>query len=305
MLGSRTIARYRDEVHRFAEFLKELPAPPEIGEADKKVLVTYLRRPTSAGKAPSQSTWNNRLAALRALYEFLFQEEVITVNPALRIERQRVPRPDRLPLSLDEVLALVDAAGRYSPEGYAKRNVALVQVFFHCALRVAEVVSLDLDQVDFENRVLLNVRTKGNKRLSVLFNDVVTEALEAYLIERGKILAGGAEAALFLSRRQRRLSVRAVENLVKHYAELAGISRPVSPHLLRHASATELAEFVNLRVVQEHCGHASVTTTERYVHVNRSQRRRAVDSLGECWRESVRRRRKPSRTAKGGSEATV
>lgn len=283
MLGTRTVNRYVEEARRLVTFLGDESRHATVEAADKKVILSFLRHPTTQGVPPSRATWNARLAAVRALYEYLFQEEVLEVNPALRIDRQRVPRADRLPLSLDEVLALVDAARLRSPEGFAARNVALIHVFFHCALRVAEVVSLDLDQVDFDNRLFLSVRTKGNKRLSVLFNDVVAEALEKYLPERQQV--GDGHGALFLSLQRRRLSVRAVENLVVHYARLAGINRKVTPHLLRHSSATELAGLTSIRVVQEHCGHSSVSTTERYVHVNRSQRREAVDALGHRWRE--------------------
>ncbi len=85
------------------------------------------------------------------------------------------------------------------------------------------------------------------------------------------------------------LGVRAVQELVKRYAKLAGISRRVSPHVLRHSSATQLADMgTPIRVVQEICGHASVTTTQRYVHVNDGQRKQAVDALGEAWKRRER-----------------
>ena len=305
MLGGRTIERYVAEARRFAEYVSARPTPLRLVEADKKTIEAFVRRETSRGASPTRSTWNIRLSGIRALFDFLFREEMIAVNPALRIDRQRVPRADRLPLSLDEVLSLVEAAGRHSPEGLGKRNVTIIQVFFHCALRVAEVVSLNLEQVDFENRLFLNVRTKGDKRMSVLFNDVVAEALEAYLAERRELVGDSGEGALFVSRLRRRLSVRQVENLVKDYAEIAGITRTIGPHLLRHSSATELAEFANLRVVQEHCGHASVATTERYIHVNQGQRRRAVDSLGAHWRTSLKRRRNKADSAQGEEKSRM
>jgi len=108
-------------------------------------------------------------------------------EPSSPLERLRLTRRERVPLSFDEALELVDAAREHSPKRFRSRNVAVVKVFFHCALRVAEVVSLNLDQVDFDNRLFLNVRTKGNKRLSILFNDVVAEALEAYLADRKQL----------------------------------------------------------------------------------------------------------------------
>ena len=225
------------------------------------------------------------------------------MNPALKIERQRVFPKEPVPLSFDEMLRLVEAVEGHCSSVYKHRNVAILQVLFHCALRVAEVVSLDLLQLDFDNYVFLDVRRKGGKILAAAFNDVVAEALENYLKVRGEHLPEEDEPALFLSDRKKRLSTRAVQAMVKKYADLAGISRTVSPHLLRHSSATQLMEVgTPLRVVQEICGHSSVETTQRYVHVNNGQRKRAVNALGQEWREQSQRRRK-EKDVKTGQES--
>jgi site-specific recombinase XerD len=198
-----------------------------------------------------------------------------------------------VPLSFDEMIRLVEAVEDNCASVYKHRNVAILQILFHCALRVTEVVSLDLSQLDFDNYLFLNVRRKGGKELAAAFNDVVAESIEKYLAVRDEFAPEGGDQALFLSDRKRRLSVRAVQEMVRRYAELAGISRRVSPHLLRHSSATQLVEVgTPLRVVQEICGHASVSTTQRYVHVNNGQRRRAVDALGERWKSESRSRRR-------------
>lgn len=215
------------------------------------------------------------------------------MNPAMTLERQRVIPKEPVPLSFDEMLRLVEAVEGHCSTVYKHRNVAILQVLFHCALRVAEVVSLDLSQLDFDNYVFLDVRRKGGKLLAAAFNDVVAEALQRYLRVRREHSPEGDDPALFLSDRKKRLGVRAVQAMVKKYADLAGISRTVSPHLLRHSSATQLMEVgTPLRVVQEICGHASVETTQRYVHVNNGQRKQAVDALGREWRVQSRRRRK-------------
>ena len=313
MLTEGTIKRYAAVMENFATFLGGVHSAEKSFSLDavsKGDLLTFMRRKVAEGSEPSRATWNNRLAALRSFYDYLFRQEVIDVNPALRLERLRLTKRERLPLSFDETLSLVDTARDRSPRAFQTRNVAIVDVFFHCALRVAEVVSINLDQVDFDNRLFLNVRTKGNKRLSILFNDVVAEALERYLSDREKLGVPPDETALFVSHRRRRMSVRAVQNLIKDYAARAGISRPVTPHLLRHSSATQLAELgTPLRVVQEICGHASVTTTERYVHPNGNQRREALDELGATWNRHARARRrgnkKPPDEADKGEQPTA
>jgi len=260
---------------------------PQVGceSVDKTLIIEYLRQRANRGVTRSRSVWNTHLSALRAFYGYLFREEVIMDNPALRVERMKPFFREPTPLSLDEAVRLTEAVEEHAQPPYRARNEAIVQVLFHCALRVAELVSLDLAQVDFDNYVFVGVRTKGGKHLSVAFNDVVAEALGKYLTCRQEIVGASDIGALFLSDRRTRISIRAVQDLVRRYAELAGISRRVSPHLLRHSSATQLVEIgTPLSVVQEMCGHASVTTTQRYVHVSGGQRRHAVDALGAEWR---------------------
>ena len=173
------------------------------------------------------------------------------------------------------------------------RNVALVTVLFHTAIRVSELVSLRLDQVDLSNRLLLDVRVKGDRHSSVAFNDVVAEALERYLAVRSEFRHAASSPALFLSQRGHQLSVRAVQELAAKLGEDAGMSRSVTPHLLRHSSVTQLVELgTPMRVVQEIRGHASIRTAERYAHVSQGQRRNALTRLGASWRKAESERKK-------------
>jgi integrase/recombinase XerC len=292
MRGEWTIKRYVAVLEEFAAFMVSEPGYEvvDLDRVEKLHLVQFLRR--GCDGEPSRAVWNIRLAALRSFYDYLFKTELVAANPALKIDRLKTNPKEPVPLSLDEYLALVDAMAA-SSKRYRARNVAIVQVLFHCALRVAELVSLDIDQVDLENYVFANVRTKGKKWLSAPLNDLVAEAIERYLKERAARSGPAEEGPLFLSNRGKRLGVRAVQDLVTKYARKAGIARTVTPHLLRHSGATELADLgTPLRVVQEICGHASVTTTERYVHVRAGARRRAIEALGtEVARRRVQRRR--------------
>lgn len=292
MRSPSTAKRYLRVVREFAEYLADGHSGDEPLEAvDKSHLAQFLQRKARQSDEPSKSSWNTRLAGLRSFYDYLFKQELIQMNPALKVERLRVNGREPIPLSFDEMIRLVDAAKR-SPDSVRTRNVAIVQVLFHCAFRVAELVSLDNDQVDFDNYLFLNVRTKGDKRLSAPFNDVVAEALERYLRCRKRFNPPRREKALFISERRQRLSIRSVQEMVKKYAKIANISRTVTPHLLRHSSATQLVAMgTPLRVVQEICGHASVTTTERYVHVVSGQRKEAIDALGKMWQQKEREKR--------------
>lgn len=253
--------------------------PVHLASIPERDLARFL-----AGTRPSRSGWNNRLAALRSFYQFLRREFGVRSSDLERLHRQRSVAAERTPLDLREMLAIVDAADSESPTGLASRNVALIQLCLHTALRVSELSSLDVHQFDAQGHVLHGVRRKGGKRLPVEVSDLAVEAIEKYLLDRSALLDGRDHPALFLSTRGTRLSVRAIQSLVRRCAEAAKIGRPVSPHLLRHSAATELSQDTGLRVVQDICGHAAVTTTERYVYVRAQQRRDAVDMFARRWR---------------------
>lgn len=201
------------------------------------------------------------------------------MNPTLKLTRRKVASREKIPPSLDEYTALLKAA-ESSALRCRTRNVAIVQVLFHTGLRVQSLASLDVDQIEWEARVLRDVPTKGAKWISAPFPDIVAQALEAYLLERAA-RSEVSEGALFISNRGTRLSVRSVQLIVKALGEAAGISLPITPHIFRHAFATELVEQgTPMPVVQEALGHADITTTQGYVHLKSAGRRQAIDALG-------------------------
>lgn len=279
-----TIERYVGVLTDFVTFATTTPETKDLPlEAlGKKQLRQFLRTHARRAGQASPATWNLGLAALRSFYGFLFEDEVIDINPALRIKRRKVKRGrEPLPLSLDEFLSLVEGMEQGRP-AHRSRNAAIAAVLFHCGLRVTELVSLDLAQVDFRNGHLLNVRIKGDKRLSADLNDEAIIALKRYLADRDRLHASADETALFLSDRGQRLSVRAVQEMVKVYAKRAGINRPVGPHLLRHSFATVLDdEGIPVPVIQDMLDHESLATTRRYIHVRDRVRRQASDKLAQ------------------------
>lgn len=278
-----TVERYIIVIEDFIAFLSKgtETASLPLESIGKKILRQFLRDYAHRGKDSSPSTWNLALAALRSFYGFLFEEEVIPLNPAHRIRRRKVRNRDALPLSLDEFFDLCDAMEK-GREPYAARNLAIATVLFHCGLRVTELRSVSLNQVDLVNRYLIDVRAKGNKSLSAVLNDEAALTLQRYLRERHRFGCAEEESALFLSDRGQRISVRAVQEMVRTYAKRAGITRPVGPHLLRHSSATVLDEIgISLPGIQDHCNHESSTTTRRYIHVRDRMRLRTAHRLGE------------------------
>lgn len=275
MRGRATVKRYVAVIRDFVDYLRRAHPELPLAAITHREITPFLRKTATTGDAPSPTAWNMAIAGLRAFFGYLVRSELLKADPTTLIERHRVASKEPVPLSLEAFVSLLEAAERSNT---GLRDAALVLVLFHTAIRVQELVSLDLIQVDLTVRVLRDLRTKGGKWLSAPFNDMTAAALEAYLATRGD--ASAAEP-LFCSKRGSRLSVRGVQEILKKLGRAAGIGRPVTPHLLRHSSATELVELgTPLRVVQEVCGHASVTTTERYVHVTSGARVQAIQALG-------------------------
>ena len=298
MRSETTIVKYLAVLKELSAFAHRTNTEPKksIASLGKNELTAFLRNTSQHHGNPSKSGWNLRLAGLRSYYDYLYKKEVISMNPAMRIDRMRPDTKETVPLNLDELLALLDGVGA-SSKLYRARNRALVLVMFHSALRVAEVVSLNTDHVDFSNNLFLDIRTKGGNRISLPFPDLVAEALQQHLSSRNQADLGRGSKALFVSNRGTRISVRAVQSLLTDYGKKAGISRPVTPHLLRHSGATELAELgTPMRVVQDICGHASIVTTERYVHPKINAKRQAIVALGEKVAMKIKARQEAAKS---------
>ena len=170
--GASTTARYVDIVRSFLAHREALNPGGDLTAVDRNDCLEFLRSGTVVASEPSRSVWNLRLSALRAFYQYLVDLEVTVKNPTHRIERHKIASREPIPLSMTEFLDLVEAAERTSPL-VRSRNVAIVQVLYNTALRVAEVVSLDVDRVDWDAYAFRDVRTKGNKWLSAKFPDLV------------------------------------------------------------------------------------------------------------------------------------
>lgn len=297
-----TIERYVRVLEELIAFLDTAPKPTALPleSLGKKHLRQFLRSYARRGGAASTASWNLALGALRSFYGFLFEEEFLHLNPALRIRRRKVTGGNEpIPLSLEEFFSLTDAI-EIGSDRHRSRNAAIVTLFLQTGMRVTELVSLNLEQVDFENELLLGVQTKGNKILSKDLNKEAAAALKYYLEDRPRFGAPDSERALFLSQQGKRIAVRTVQAMVKAYSKRAGIARSVGPHLLRHSLATLLDEMgVPIPTIKLICGHESITTTCRYIHVRNRSRRETSRRLGRHTASHRRRRRR------GGAHAAA
>lgn len=212
------------------------------------------------------------LVAMRQLFRFLVKEKVLKADPVADIE---MPRPVKeLPtfLDLDEVEALLQAPDTTTPRGL--RDRAMIELLYASGLRVSELVGLPAEAADLERGFLL-VKGKGSKERVVPMGEVALTWLSRYLAEaRPEFLKGQASPFLFLRRGGEPMTRQGFWKLLKEHARKAGVKKEISPHKLRHSFATHLVERgADLRAVQAMLGHADLSTTEIYTHVNRERLR--------------------------------
>jgi integrase/recombinase XerD len=260
-----TLDAYRRDLEDCAGFLAR--RGQDLASAGSDALRGYLGHLANAGMAASTAA--RRLSSLRQFYRFLLTEGVRSDDPSGAVDGPRQPR--RLPrtLSQAEVETLLDAArAREGPEGV--RLVALLEMLYAAGLRVSELVGLPLSTLPREGRFLI-VRGKGNKERLVPLGTCAADAVRAYLAVRAHFLPAGRPSPwLFPSRSsQGHLTRQRFAQMLKDVALEAGIDPlKVSPHVLRHAFASHLlANGASLRAVQRMLGHADISTTQIYTHV--------------------------------------
>ncbi|MDN5865545.1 MAG: tyrosine recombinase XerC [Gammaproteobacteria bacterium] len=221
----------------------------------------------------ASSTLARRLAAIRAFVRWGLKHELFSRDPTTGVRAPKQPR--RLPetLDVDEATRLV-AIEPTTP--LACRDRALLELLYSSGLRLAEVASLDVDDLDLAQG-LVRVTGKGSKTRIVPVGKAAREALRAWLKARIALVAA-EEKAVFISRRGGRLARRSIEARVSYWGQRSGLDRRIHPHLLRHAFATHVLESSgDLRAVQELLGHASIATTQVYTHLDFQHLARTYD----------------------------
>ena len=218
------------------------------------------------------------IAGIRGFFKYLTLEHVIERNPAELLESPKTGKHLPEVLSLEEIDMMIAAIPRDKDE--ALRNEAIIEMLYGSGLRVSELIDIRVSRINFEEGFML-VEGKGSKERLVPVSPRALELTVEWLGQRaGMNVAPDASDILFLNRRGKPLTRVMIFYIVKDLAERAGITRPVSPHTLRHSFATHLLEGgANLRSIQEMLGHESVTTTEIYVHLDRSRLRETINLL--------------------------
>jgi integrase/recombinase XerC len=260
LLGSKNIKG-------FFTFLTERGIK-SLDRADRSLLRDYLSYLVEQGLVKASIA--RRLSAIRSFFRYLVREEILPVNPVQETSSPKLDKRLPLFLTIEEVTRLLEAPDSSTPLG--QRDRAFMELLYASGLRVSELVSLDLEQVNLDTREI-RVWGKGSKERMVLMGEPAARALTDYLNEgRPELLDRKKSSAVFLNYHGGRLSERSVQSILEEYAQKAGIGKKVHPHMLRHTFATHLLDGgADLRVVQELLGHASLSSTQVYTHVSKSQ----------------------------------
>ncbi len=260
-LSVRTLSAYLGDIERFIEWLaqQDVRSPKEITQHHIRSYAAWRHRHGMTAKSLQRT-----LSSLRALFRFLVREGVTGINPAEGVRAPKIAR--RLPKTLDadQVNQLLTI---HETDLLALRDRAMLELLYACGLRLAELVSLDVMDIPAVGDQL-EVTGKGNKTRRIPLGRLAREAIDAWLAVRGSMAKEG-ESALFTGVRGSRISPRMVEKCVAERAVKQNTSRHLTPHMLRHSFASHLLESSgDLRAVQELLGHADISTTQIYTHLD-------------------------------------
>ncbi len=281
-VSPHTLRAYDTDLSQFLDFLagRQAGKPSEVPidgfslEGVRDFLAELHRRGNSRASAA------RRLAALRTFARYLLREGRLGEDPTALVGTPMRERTLPAHLGSSEMERLLAAPDETTPAG--RRDRAVLELFYASGLRLSELVGLDLEDVNLASRVV-RVRGKGGKERLVPFNRSAAEAMRAMVQDASRMPASGARApgrggrtgadarrhALFLNLRGGRLTTRSVDRIVRRYVRQAAIAQGISPHALRHTFATHLLQAgADLRAIQELLGHANLSTTQRYTHLD-------------------------------------
>lgn len=273
-LSSKTVSAYQRDILQFLTYCRSLSVSQfsELRPQHIRQHVSERHRLGLGGRSLQRE-----LSALRQFFDYLIRENVVANNPVLSVPAPKYQKPLPKPLDVDQMLHLLEGgADRQGKTPAAEgdqakllglRDLTMLELMYSCGLRVAELVSLNIQDVDLV-AACLPVTGKGGKTRILPIGRFAVLRLQEWLLRRGA-LAAAMEAALFVSQQGRRLSIRAVQARFRHQGLLSGLDSVVHPHRLRHAFASHLLESSgDLRAVQELLGHADISTTQVYTHLD-------------------------------------
>jgi len=266
-LAENSISAYLRDVEKLFQYLDYTESSLSIQQIQLKNLREFLAWLNELGA--EASTQARVISGIKSFFWYLAEEEIISTNPSELLETPKKTRKLPDTLSVHEINLLVAAIDASRPEGM--RNKAIIETLYSCGLRVSELTELKISNL-FEETGFIKIVGKGNKERIVPIGATALKLIKIYIneVRVHHTVKKGSEDFIFLNRFGAKLSRIAIFNLIKSLAVAAGINKVISPHTLRHSFATHLIEGgADLRAIQEMLGHASITTTEIYMHLDR------------------------------------
>ena len=274
-VSSHTLRNYSSDLEQFLSFLAPAdPATgkrhtPEVSAIDHLTIREWLASLHTGQR--KKASIARKLAALRTFFQFLVREGVLEVNPAKLVATPKLEKKLPVHLSIEEAVRFIESPDPETDLG--KRDRAMLELMYATGVRVAELTTLNLADVDFRNQ-LVRVTGKRRKQRIVPFGDPAGAAIRNYLDVRDRFLLNAPvskrdEEALFLNYQGTRITTRSVGRMVEKYIRICAGMHNISPHALRHSFATHLLDSgADLRDIQELLGHARLSTTQIYTHVS-------------------------------------
>ncbi|MDR2094930.1 MAG: tyrosine-type recombinase/integrase [Treponema sp.] len=275
-LSERTVLAYREDLEYYAAYCENHDT--QALSADVRTVRGFIADQSAKGKA--SVSVNRSLSSVRGFYRWLMRFNYRQDNPSGALRNLRTPT--LLPVffwekEMAEFAALPENLKRLWPG----RDKALILTMYSAGLRISETASLTLDSLE-KNLGGARIIGKGDKERRVFFSEECTEALNAWLAERKALPGEESGGALFVSRRGKPLSVPGIRWIISRYASYSGVKKNIHPHALRHSFATHLVNAgCDVRVVQELLGHESISTTQRYTHVDIGSLKRVYNRAHE------------------------
>ena len=273
-LSANTVEAYLRDIEKLVQYIDYFKLNLEPTKVTLKDLEGFLKWINEFGL--SENSQARIISGIKAFYKYLLMEDILDESPAELLDSPRIGR--KLPdvLSLEEINALMESIDLSSQQG--QRNKAIIETMYSCGLRVSELINLKISDLYF-NEDFIKVTGKGNKERLVPIGEEAQKFINIYLneVRIHDTIKKGKEDFVFLNGRGSNLSRVMIFYIIKDLCEKTGIKKTISPHSLRHSFATHLIEGgADIRAVQEMLGHASITTTEIYTHLNREYLRDAI-----------------------------
>ena len=264
--SQNTVSSYLRDVSQFSQYLRDYQ-DSDLRRAEPEMVQSYMSWMQGRGKSAASIT--RFLASVKSFYNYLTANGTVKSNPAKGITANRAERKYPEILTAKEVEMFLEQPQCVDAKGF--RDHAMLELLYATGIRVSELISLDLDDLNLAAG-FLRCRSKGKERIIPLYHTAV-KAIGDYVRDvRPQLIADSGETALFVNMNGERMSRQGFWKIIKHYQEKAGIQKDITPHTLRHSFAVHLLENgADLRSIQEMLGHADISSTQIYTHVVKRQ----------------------------------